>query len=205
MHWGERKAELTRLALGDGVDVRAVLLFAADSTPSEVQHAWEMPIVRRFAQLATRARAQQCHIVGYSSVPHDVLESRVKALGSDNTLSCTSAEAAREAMARLLDGAPLPPAWADALVDSPYASRVVLPGAEPFNRTGATLYVQIDGFCSLHALYARYGVLATPAKLWAFVNKYLLGPMQSRVSTGGANIKKKATRGLSFGFGKSKK
>ena len=151
LHWGERFADLSALPLPN-VDARAILFFAADSTPSEVQYAWEMPIVRRFSQLAMRARGQNCHIMAYSTAPTDVVESRVKSLGADNTMACASLDAVNTALGRLVDAGAMPRAWADALVDSPYASVVVMPGAEPFNRTGATLFLQVDGFVSLHAV-----------------------------------------------------
>ena len=57
------------------------------------------------------------------------------------------------------------------------AQIVVLPGALPHVRCGASLLVNNGGVLVLHELSIIYGVSPTPAKIFSYVTRYLLAAL----------------------------
>jgi hypothetical protein len=153
---------------------RAIVLVGADSqrATESGDRDWYWNALQKFSALAGRATAQQSYIV---CVTANSLESASRAVASLPDVTTTTVNTMKSVLGDLYSPS-FSAMWHEPTASAPSASLVVLPGAEPFNPIAAQVVINVDGFIKSYAVYARYGVPASPAKVWAYINKLLIVP-----------------------------
>ena len=134
--------------------VRAVVFYCADAEDAELSEK----LTSGFKALAMRAAAQQVYLVPYAAE-------------ANGTSVLTSRDDLIAAFGHLLEESSLPKLWTDTTLSSPSASIVVLPGSLPHVRCAVTVLLNYGGVLSLHELSVVYGIVPSPAKIFAYVSE----------------------------------
>lgn len=164
---------------------RAIVLVGADSlrATESGDRDWYWNALQKFSALAGRATTQQSYIV---CVTANSLDSASRAVTSLPDVTTTTLSTMKSVLGELYSPS-FSATWHEPTASAPTASLVVLPGAEPFNPIAAQVVINVDGFIKSYAVYARFGVPASPAKVWAYINKLLIVPTVQWNKHSGAN------------------
>lgn len=167
--------------------LRAVVFYCVDARADD--SATSSRVLSGFKSLAMRAAAQNVFLVPYAAAP-------------SGDVACQLDELA-ESLGVLADSSGVPSVWSDATRYAPDASLVVCAGALPHTRSAVTVLLSVNGFLSLHDVHVLYGVTPTPAKVFAYVTRFLLAPAMRHAVTPGKG--RKANSAFANLFSRAKK